>query len=230
MKKRLIITSALMTCLLGASLATGTYAWYQATAAATVTPVATNAGVGTAASTLSDVNYEVSVTYTANEGKLAAVSLTDPNGGTWAISGGYLRSANATTKYSSTSTTVADYDVKIMNPTTHAELEGADLATALANLKATGTEYNVTATGSANVRMTLTDPSTDFKTAFTSIANKVVIGTLSFATGAPALTLNAAYYSVSGHDDNTVPTDGAEATEDKQEDSQITFGLEVKAA
>ena len=74
MKKRLIITSALMTCLLGASLATGTYAWYQATAAATVTPVATNAGVGTAASTLSDVNYEVSVTYTANEGKLAAVS------------------------------------------------------------------------------------------------------------------------------------------------------------
>lgn len=32
MKKRLLITSALMTAVLGASLATGTYAWYAATA------------------------------------------------------------------------------------------------------------------------------------------------------------------------------------------------------
>ena len=31
MKKRLFITSALMTAVMAASLATGTYAWYQAT-------------------------------------------------------------------------------------------------------------------------------------------------------------------------------------------------------
>lgn len=39
MKKRLLITSALMTAVLGASLATGTYAWYQASGTATTNTV-----------------------------------------------------------------------------------------------------------------------------------------------------------------------------------------------
>lgn len=231
MKKRLIITSALMTCLLGASLATGTYAWYQATASASVTSVATNAGVGTASSELSDVTYKISVTYT---GTLTSVSLTDPEGGTWAISGGYLRPATATTKYSSTSTNSDDYTVSIMDNNTGAELTDGDLASAKANLKASNKTYNVTATGSANVRMTLTDPATDFAAAFKDgenklINNKVVIGTLSFATGEPVLTLNAAYYSVSGNDTNEVPTNGDAVTEDQQTGEQITIGLELVA-
>lgn len=43
MKKRLLITSALMTAVLGASLATGTYAWYTVTNAASLTHTAISA-------------------------------------------------------------------------------------------------------------------------------------------------------------------------------------------
>ena len=49
MKKRLLITSALMTAVLGASLATGTYAWYQVSAGFTATATTTVATAGNAA-------------------------------------------------------------------------------------------------------------------------------------------------------------------------------------
>ncbi len=52
MKKRLLITSALMTAVLGASLATGTYAWYTATAS-----VGADRAVGTGSISAKDPNY-----------------------------------------------------------------------------------------------------------------------------------------------------------------------------
>ena len=47
MKKRLLITSALMTAVLGASLATGTYAWYEATSNAEVSSTASSSTFNT---------------------------------------------------------------------------------------------------------------------------------------------------------------------------------------
>lgn len=52
MKKRLLITSALMTAVLGASLATGTYAWYQASGTATIKSVTANGTVSTPTATI----------------------------------------------------------------------------------------------------------------------------------------------------------------------------------
>ncbi len=161
------------------------------------------------------------------------MKLSDKNGNTWAVVGGYLRPATGSPVYSSTSTTTSDYTVKIYADNAGVkgdQLTDGDLATALANLKATGTDYNLNATGSGGVRLTLTNPSSNFATAFgDNFQNTVKVGELSFDSGAPVLSsMAAAYYSVSGNADNSVPTAGAEATE-YIPTPKITFGLTVKA-
>lgn len=85
MKKRLLITSALMTAVLGASLATGTYAWYQVTADSSATATEVSATVGVLAPDVSIGALEFTITiggadYNAGAGKLASVDLTDNEG------------------------------------------------------------------------------------------------------------------------------------------------------
>lgn len=203
------------------------FAWYTATAAATVSSVAAQTSVGTAASSLSAVTYHVEVSYTG--AALTSVKLSDKNGATWAVVGGYIRAASGTPVYGSTSTTTSDYTVKIYADNAGnkgAELTGADLATAKANLQATGTDYDLKATGSGGVRLTLTSPSTNFATAFGSnFENTVKVGELSFDSGEPVLSSMAtAYYSVSGNADNSVPVAGTSADE-YVPTAKITFGL-----
>lgn len=203
-----------------------TFAWYTATAAASVTPTGVDSTVGTAASSLDAVTYKVKVAYTG--AALASVKLSDKTGATWAIVGGYLRPANGTPVYGTTSTTVGDYTVTILAADGSA-LDTAGLATAKANLAATGTDYDLIMTGSTAVRLTTTNPSSNFATAFgDNIANTVEYGSLSFDSGEPVISgLNAVYYSVSGNDDNTIPTEGAAASVDEQSDAVITFSLKV---
>ena len=207
------------------------FAWYTATAAATVSSVAAATNVGTAASTLSAVTYHVEVAYTG--AARATVKLSDKNGATWAVVGGYIRAATGSPVTGSTSATVGDYTVNIYaddGGEKGAKLTGADLATAKANLQATGTDYNLNATGSGGVRLTLTNPSANFATAFGSnFENTVKVGELSFDSGEPVLSsMVAAYYSVSGNADNSVPEAGTSAAE-YIPTARITFGLTVKA-
>ena len=229
--KLMIGVSAMLLATAGVA-ATGTFAWYTATAAADVTSVAADASVGTAASTLSAVTYHVEVSYTG--AALTTVKLSDKNGNTWAVVGGYIRAATGSPLYGATSTTVGDYTVKIYadsDGSRGAELTGADLATAKANLKATGTDYNLNATGSGSVRLTLTNPSSNFATAFgDNINNTIKVGELSFDSGEPVLSgMVAGYYSVSGNAENTVPTAGTAASEWIPSTPKITFGLTVKS-
>ncbi len=80
MKKRLIITSALMTCLLGASLATGTYAWYQATAGSLDYKIATKGNISTKENSYELGKFEI----TAVLGDVSTeVDLTDETGHTY---------------------------------------------------------------------------------------------------------------------------------------------------
>lgn len=143
--------------------------------------------------------------------------------------GGYLRTATGATPYATLSGTSSDYTVTIHATENGDALADGALATALANLKADGTDYNVTATGSDYVRMSLTNPSTSFTTAFgNSIHNKVVIGQLSFDSGEPALSsFVASYYSVSGNSDNSVPSDGDEVAEWIPASQTITISIEA---
>lgn len=82
MKKRLLITSALMTAVLGASLATGTYAWYAVSnTQATMTKVTSNnlsssVGASVSAAGLNGVF-----------GTFTPLQLTDDNGASYYISG-----------------------------------------------------------------------------------------------------------------------------------------------
>lgn len=224
-KLMLIATAAMGFVALGAA-GVGTAAWYTATASASVTAVGDNTSVGTAASTLDAVSYKVKVAYTG--AALTSVKLSDKTGGTWAIVGGYLRAATGSPLYGTTSTTVGDYTVTILDSSGNA-LDAAGLATAKANLAATGTDYDLIMTGSATVRLSLTDPSSNFATAFgNNIANTVEYGGLSFDSGEPAISgLVPVYYSVSGNDDNTVPSAGDAAVVDQQSDAVITFSLKV---
>lgn len=63
MKKRLFITSALMTAVMAASLATGTYAWYQAASTGGVKTTTEKAAIATAKPTIS-VSSELAITVT----------------------------------------------------------------------------------------------------------------------------------------------------------------------
>ena len=218
--------------------ALGVKAWYQVTASATLNAVATSTSVETKSSSVADAEYYVKVTY--NGSALADVSLSDPNGNSWATVGGYLRPATGATPYSTTSSTVGDYVVTIHATENGAALTGGDLATAKANLQAAGTDYYVTATGSTYVRLTLTNPTSGsgtaaekFAAAFggagtdsTKMGQTVNIGELSFDSGEPVLSnFVAAYYSVSGNTGNTVPSDGTAEAEWIPASQTITFSL-----
>ena len=237
-KKKLLIAVAAMGLLAVGTAGVGTAAWYQVTASATLNAVATSTSVGTKSSSVADAEYYVKVTYSGSA--LADVSLSDPNGNSWATVGGYLRPATGATPYSTTSSTVGDYVVTIHATENGAALTGGDLATAKANLQAAGTDYYVTATGSTYVRLTLTNPTSGsgtaaekFAAAFggagtgsTKMGQTVNIGELSFDSGEPVLSnFVAAYYSVSGNTGNTVPSDGTAEAEWIPASQTITFSL-----
>lgn len=85
MKKRLLITSALMTAVLGASLATGTYAWYQAAAgSATVSQATADISTSTNEYAVGGITLVLSVT---NSG---TPDLVNEDGETYYFSGANL--------------------------------------------------------------------------------------------------------------------------------------------
>lgn len=94
MKKRLLITSALMTAVLGASLATGTYAWYKAnTDEATISKA-------TASVSTSENTYSVGgITLTLSVVNAGTPDLVNSDGETWYYSGANLVQDAENTKF-----------------------------------------------------------------------------------------------------------------------------------
>lgn len=84
MKKRLLITSALMTAVLGASLATGTYAWYAASANGTLQATDSETINASVKGTYEAVNVALDMSF----GTLGTVALTDTNGDSWVLVNG----------------------------------------------------------------------------------------------------------------------------------------------
>ena len=100
MKKRLFITSALMTAVMAASLATGTYAWYVTSAGAGVTTVDATSKVNTAAN-----NYSAgAVTFNAIISSTGTPKLTDNSGRTYY----YLGSVGTNNKAEDTGAQLTD--------------------------------------------------------------------------------------------------------------------------
>ncbi len=129
MKKRLLITSALMTAVLGASLATGTYAWYQVSNNSTPTATAVSGSVGTLAPsvTIDALTFTISLSgtdVTENEGvyTLASVDLTNASGATkYYVNDDTIPTYVATKKYGSFTVSVA---LSLSNPEDLANYEG----------------------------------------------------------------------------------------------------------
>ncbi|MCR4562482.1 MAG: hypothetical protein K5694_04705 [Bacilli bacterium] len=235
-KQKLVLGLSVLSALTLAAGVSGTFAWYNATAAATITGInAATSSIETSASTLADQGYHVKVTY---NGTLTKVDLTDPNGGAWGVVGGYLRAATVkTAAYASLSTTASDWVVTVHATAGGDALAGGELATALANLHAAGKNYPVSATGGDHVRLTKTNPSSNFATAFggagtgnTKIGQTVAVGTVAFngENNAAVVTLSGTvYYSISGNDDNSVPTAGAAASQDipSGDETKVTISI-----
>lgn len=148
MKKRLLITSALMTAVLGASLATGTYAWYQAAAGqATYTP-ATSGNIGTVANGYTTGSFTVSASISEPSTKVA---LTDTNGDTYY----YLQ--DGTTKVLDESGSLvksASVSVNISITYTADGLTDAEIAAAWAALNIDEISVSVTSTGKVKLGTT----------------------------------------------------------------------------
>lgn len=194
------------------------FAWYSATAAASITGINAQSGnITTSAVSLAAESYKLKVTY---NGAITTIALSDPTGGAWGVDGANkLRAATGSpTVYANLSTTSGDWVVTVHDATTGDALEGDDLNVALANLKATNKTYPVTVQGGSRVRLSNTDPEGGFAVAFggagtgtSKIGQTVTAGTVSFATGAGVFTsTQTVYYSISGNTTNAAVSDGDE--------------------
>lgn len=192
MKKRLLITSALMTAVLGASLATGTYAWYSATASLSID--ATQKGsVGTATSgSFEDVSLSAAWTVTT-----PTIALTDNKGDS------YLRSevSNSLTSVNPTIPTFTQVTLVVSGT------ESTDWA-------AFADDYVITVTPSSRARLSVTNEDKDVYEAtagatitFDVVVNQYGIGTsaLTNATKSNSVTL-VFYVSINGEDGGTSDT------------------------
>lgn len=177
MKKRLFITSALMTVVLGASLATGTYAWYQVSAGGV--SLANNSGTIT---TGTDTTFEA-VELSAEFSQIDKLALTDSNGKSYVYVNGVKNDVTGTTempKFDEVKLTLSG--------------SGVDWATIAGN-------YTVTVTTEAPVRLSLTPESVYAGT--TSVTYDVTIDAnglkLTSAEGAGSSSLDLTFYvSVAG--------------------------------
>ena len=182
MKKRLLITSELMTAVLGASLATGTYAWYQAASGSV--GAATNSGtIQTSASDHSINGVELGVSYSS----IPTLALTDTDGNAWVYDAGETKVTynGSNAKYTAVTITVGNEDE---------------------NYSAIAGTYTVTvsATGAARVALEVGDvydEEDNDKVEFTVVINQYGIGTTALSQGNASDTVALTFYvSVAGAD------------------------------
>lgn len=153
MKKRLLITSALMTAVLGASLATGTYAWYKAG------EVGNSYAEAVKVNTISTKENS----YTTGSFKVEAilgtvtdkVDLTDKNGNTYY----YLPNGTTLVNAGEAATKTGTSDVKIKITYTGAEgtnLNADEISALWKTLKITEVKVTLKAEGQVKVGTTST--------------------------------------------------------------------------
>ena len=211
MKKRMFLSTILMTLVLLVAVTTATFAWYEATANANAKVDADTVAVGTQASGLTVAGYYITVEYDA---VATSVDLTDPEGNCWVISNGVLMPATAQGA-TEASLAIASFSVHVYlqdaegEKSTELTQGSTDYKNALAAMGVL--TYKVMAAGDSVTRIGL-----EADTYGNGVGQEAIeIGTLSIASGVATLNVSPVYYSVTGQDDNQVPTAGTAATEDK---------------
>lgn len=190
-KKLLLVATAALGVLALGTAGVGTAAWFTASSAASVTPVDNSASLVVDSSTYSAGTFYVKATAVVSEAKL---DFTDYQGNCWVNSNGYLRAATMKyAKYASLTITVKFYT------TSECNVEVTDVGD-LANIGAKYQSVTVTLDPNDYTRLTATDPSTNFASAFSSKLNATltVVATVSTAGAVTAYTNNPSYVSVNG--------------------------------
>ncbi|MCR5332761.1 MAG: hypothetical protein K6E11_01915 [Bacilli bacterium] len=221
MKKSKIVVPAVALLALGlAASTTATVAWFQATSAATLTDKSAPATVNVQSSTYSAGAYYVKAT--ASFSPSAALDYTDKNGSTWVIVNGYLRTAAVkSAKYASVTIAVNFYSNEACTQ--------AATVSELAEIGAAFSGLTVTINPDANTRLTTSDPSSNFATAFASkldVSDTVNV-TLSSA-GAASYSNNTHYVSVNGDGTSEVAdahVDGEAAASEYTTDGGLTLTI-----
>lgn len=149
MKKRLIITSALMTCLLGASLATGTYAWYQAGNATVKSTQAT----GTVSSTVTSISLDdLTIIFTIGE---TSVQLSNYNTTSQKLEYGVFHSSGNNTVKDVTAAGVGSFVDTVSITAAWGNAPTGDTLTAIKGKTITGA--SIVGEGYAKLRSSATD-------------------------------------------------------------------------
>ena len=219
MKKRMLLSTVLMTLVLLLAATTATFAWYQATQGAALNNVSSTETIDSASSSIAVGNYYVKVDLTAD---IAAVELSDKAGKTYVVSNGALALATAGTTKRQLSSTASDYTVTVSETEGGAALTGDALKAALAAI-GEGT-YVVNGTAGGYLRLTTTESSV-----YTcGLAQTVQIGTLSIAEVDGAYTItytpaNNVWYSISGAE--VVEAAGTSATPDERHGNSLTISV-----
>lgn len=180
MKKRLLITSALMTAVLGASLATGTYAWYNASALGAVSVTTYNGSVNSSTNTFKTGAVTVTLEVTG----ITAVDLVDNTGATH-----YYKNEDTGTRYDAVAAApVGNFTITASSENTTADLIAAE------------GEYELTVKANNDqVRWSLSDTTPYDIPAYEDLTVTVLIsdtGAVSMKTGE-----NKVYYSILGQDE-----------------------------
>jgi len=220
MKKRLFISSILMTLVLLVAITTATFAWYSATAAGANKVDHANT-LSTQASTYAAGDYYLRVEYDEN---LTQLDLTDTAGNVWVSVGGYLQPATAAgATYGTMATAKFSFHIYSDEGCT-TEITNAD-AKALALRNIGDQVLDVKVTASSHVRVTQTDGSKYSQ----SLAQTITIGTLTISNGSATLNIsNPVLYSVSGNSTNTNPTANTAEAPSVPADQSITVKLAVQ--
>ena len=192
MKKRLLISSVLMSAVLACALGTGTYAWYQAGSAGIASGTHTNAEIGTTDNSVSidAITFTVTATPVNNE-----IAYTDVNGKSWYYNG-TIANEN---KVDVTATSVLNTKV---NLTVDAKLDGNTPTDG--QLGAVAGTYSFTVKADSNSRIA-EDVGNVYKAE--SIGATINVDLVVLANGDYSLTVTEFYASVVGLDEKQTGTD-----------------------
>lgn len=193
MKKRLLITSALMTAVLGASLATGTYAWYSATEGTFVKGAMGSETISTVDNAYSVGDITLNVVFADPSGE---VKLSDTDGYSYVWVGGVK------TKDTSVAQNDASMYGTIGVSITATTTRGNATADELKAIKGT---YNLTVTASGQAKISLESGAAAI--AATKGNTATIVVTISDA-GAISLDKSTIYFAMQGDE---AKTDGSEA-------------------
>ena len=214
-KSKLVLGLSILSDATLAAGATSTFAWW--TVNATAVQKTTVQQIETKESAIAQGNYYLAVAYTGTAP--TTVEMTDKNGDCWVVSQGHIVAAAAAADANKSGSLTNSYAFHLYSDAgMQTEITGTELTNALLSIGQK--TYDIMATPTGKVRVSLYAAGTQDHAKDVYAANLlegVKVGILTISDqGAASITNNVAcYYSVSGNSDNTVPSPGDAANEDK---------------